>query len=775
MKRKRRSHAAFYNSRFLAGFALCLTGVLLASLALGLDPSARAQGLKQNREISAPRLVPMVGPVSQDQDLRTLPHIAPNPEIEELRLTRYPPSQIQSHGTTDPIRGVRQAAQAAAMPTPIATFAGMNSTQSGCGCLPPDTHGDVGPNHYVQSVNSSIKIFDKTGTQLNGSNGTTYNSFFSGLSTSGTPCGINQNRGDGFVFYDQLADRWVVSDFAFPNFPGVSFYQCIGVSKTSDPVAGGWWLYALQVDPANPSYLGDYPKFGLWPDAYYLSVNMFSNSTTFQGVRVYALPRAAMINGTGAPNPGAVAFTIPPAGLGDSYSLVPATFRAGSAPPTGTPEYFLAVDSPPTANVVLTEVKAWKFHVDFGTFGNSTFGIGANRTPNGKITVNDFVDAFTTTNLLVPQNGTTAKLDTLGDKLMTPLVYQNLGGTESLWASQTVNNNQNGTGPTAIRWYQFDVTGGTIPATPVQQQTFNNGGDGLWRWMPSITVDAQGNMAIGYSVSSSTSEPSIRYAGRLAADALNLLPQGEAILIAGGGHQTHSAGRWGDYSEMSIDPSDNLTFWHTNEYFTTTSSASWDTRIGKFKFPAPPSPTSVVSRKTHGNGAGTFDVTLLPLPANGIGIECRTGGTTLDHTVVATFALPVTVSGNGTVKAQVTSGAGDVGTGGVANGNAITVSGAVVTIPLTNVEDAQQLSITLFGVSDGTNSGNVVIPMGVLLGDVSANRSVNATDTSQVQAQSGKPVNDNLGTSNFRTDVNVNGQINSTDTSIVQSRSGTGF
>src|SRR5205085_1645662 len=104
--------------------------------------------------------------------------------------------------------------------TPIATFAGMNSSQSGCSCLPPDTHGDIGPNHYIQSVNSSIKIFDKNGNALNGPNGTTYNSFFSALTTSGTPCGLNQNDGDGFVFYDQLADRWIVSDFAFASLPG---------------------------------------------------------------------------------------------------------------------------------------------------------------------------------------------------------------------------------------------------------------------------------------------------------------------------------------------------------------------------------------------------------------------------------------------------------------------------------------------------------------------------------------------------------------------------
>ena len=228
------------------------------------------------------------------------------------------------------------------MPSPIQTFAGMNSTQSGCGCLPPDTDGDVGPNHYIQSVNSSIKIFDKLGNALNGTNGTTYNSFFSALG-GGNPCGNNQNRGDGIVFYDHMADRWVVSDFAFGAFPGAGpFMQCIGVSRTSDPVAGGWWLYALQVDPANANYLGDYPKFGLWPDAYYLSMNEFSNNTTFNGVRVYALDRNSMIN-AGPAN--AIGFSILPADLGDQYSLVPASFRTGDPPPAGQPEWFMDVNS----------------------------------------------------------------------------------------------------------------------------------------------------------------------------------------------------------------------------------------------------------------------------------------------------------------------------------------------------------------------------------------------------------------------------------------------
>ena len=145
------------------------------------------------------------------------------------------------------------------------------------------------------------------------------------------------------------------------------------------------------------------------------------------------------------------------------------------------------------------------------------------------MTVSPFVDAFTSAAgfTIVPQSGTTQKLQTVGDKIMTPVVYQNRGGTESLWASGTVCTDVNCTGPTGVRWYQFNVTGGTFPATPVQQQTWTNGNDGLYRFMPSIAVDNSGNTAIGYSTSSSTAFPGIRYAGRLAADPPNDLSQGK--------------------------------------------------------------------------------------------------------------------------------------------------------------------------------------------------------------------------------------------------------
>ncbi len=321
MKKKSNLQSAFLNPRFAITIVLCLTGILIALGAGGLK-TVRPTRQKQANSIATPTVLKMVGPVVQTEDLRRLPYVPANHESEEEMRMRYPhhgtgaPENFDKSGVAFPL--VQRLLQPPTMPAPLLTFDGINSATGLCGCLPPDTDGDVGPNHYIESVNSSIQIYDKTGTTLSGP--TTYNSFFAAL--AGSPC-AGSNQGDGFVFYDHIADRWVVSDFAFPAFPGTSFYQCVGVSMTSDPVAGGWWLYAIQTDAAHTNYLGDYPKFALWPDAYYFTVNLFSDNTTFNGVRVFALDRAAMINGNPAT---AVAFTLTPAQLGNGYSLLPATF-----------------------------------------------------------------------------------------------------------------------------------------------------------------------------------------------------------------------------------------------------------------------------------------------------------------------------------------------------------------------------------------------------------------------------------------------------------------
>jgi hypothetical protein len=599
MKKKSTSKSAFFNLRILIASVLCLFGIFVAVVGSGAfaqtngtRPSqqpARSNATQDALSTQTVDVIRMVGPVRLDQDLRSLPYIPPKPREEERRLTRHVP--LNTGQTSAPsgyrISGLKYIQAllkniwrpTANMPGPLFTFEGIGDT---CGCQPSDSEGDVGPNHYIEAINESFEIYDENGNTLSGPTG--YNSFFSSL--AGTPC-ANANDGDPYVLYDKEADRWLISDFAFPSFPGNSFWQCIAVSQTNDPVSGGWFFYALQVDPANPTWLGDYPKFAKWnsggspaQNAYFLTMNLFASFTEFDGVRAYALDRASMLSGDPA---NAIGFTVGLAGVGDSYSFVAANQRTGDPPPTGRDEMVLAVDAT-VPGATLTQVHARFFHVDFANPTNSTFGVGTDHTPNAEITVNPFVQAWTAqTYDLVPQQGTSVLLDTLGDKIMTPLVYQNLSGTESLWADQTTMLNYPN-GPTVVTWYQFDVTGGNFPATPVQQQDWSNSNDGLWRWMPSIAVDENGNTVMGYSTSSATIVPSIRYAGRLASDPPGNLAQGEGIMWPGVGPQT-SGSRWGDYTRTEVDPSNGIDFWHINQY---AENGDWHTRIGSFNFGATP-------------------------------------------------------------------------------------------------------------------------------------------------------------------------------------------
>ena len=243
MKKLQKNSARAFALRI--ALALALTSISAILLASTLRPPAA--GPQPDRP--APDVVALVGPVSQDLDLRALRYVAPTSEEEEIPLRRHPfplaGGQIQQSQFTQQLMQ-RVLTPIPNMPSPILTFAGMNSTQSGCLCLPPDSDGDVGPNHYVNSVNSSIKIFDKLGNPLNGTNGTTYNSFFSGLG-AGNPCGNNNNDGDGIVFYDHMADRWVVSDFAFPPFPGTPSGSALVSARPAIrfPAAGGCTRYRL--------------------------------------------------------------------------------------------------------------------------------------------------------------------------------------------------------------------------------------------------------------------------------------------------------------------------------------------------------------------------------------------------------------------------------------------------------------------------------------------------------------------------------------------------
>jgi hypothetical protein len=436
--------------------------------------------------------------------------------------------------------------------------------------LPPDTNGDVGPNHYVQWVNLSLAIWEldrnlHTATLVYGPvNGNTLWAGFGGACQT-------SNDGDPIVLYDHLADRWLISQFALPYYPSGPFYQCIAVSQTGDPT-GAWYRYFYQWENGNGQpVMNDYPHFGVWPDAYYLTVNQFASvSQSWRGAGVAAFERDKMLSGQPARM---VYFDL--YHVNSAYGgMLPADLD-GAPPPAGTPNYFAEADDSswiPNQDAL----RIWEFHVDWSNPNNATFGIDGD--PNQTLPVS----GFNPQSGRVPQPNTSALLDPLADRLMHRLQYRNFGSYATLVANHTVDA---GSGRAGVRWYELRHGDGGWDIH--QQGTFAGGpSDTLYRWMASAAMDRAGDIAIGYSTSSNAQYPSIVYAGRLAGDAPGTLLQGEATLQPGSGSQTHISGRWGDYSMLSVDPLDDCTFWYTNQYYLTTSSASWRTHIGSFAFPS---------------------------------------------------------------------------------------------------------------------------------------------------------------------------------------------
>jgi len=413
---------------------------------------------------------------------------------------------------------------------------------------PPDTNGAVGLTQYVQWVNLSFAVFDKaTGNLITGP--IAGNSLWQGF---GGECQTT-NRGDPVVSYDKLANRWVFSQFAFEvdsnGNPSSSFTQCVAVSTTSD-ATGTFNRYSYAY-----SQLNDYPKLGVWPDAYYFTFNMFSGSS-FLGANTCAFDRNAMLNGQSATQICFASF--------QKATLLPSDLDGTTPPPAGSPNYMLNFGS--------NSLDLFKFHVDFVTPSNSTLN-GPTSIPVAAFTPLCSANGGRT---CVPQSGTSTQLDALGDRLMYRLAYRNFGSHESLVVNHSVAIGSGG----GIRWYEIQNPNGT--PNVVQQSTFAP--DSNFRWMGSVAMDRSGDIAVGYSVSSSSMFPAIAYAGRTASDPLSTL-EPEVTVINGGGSQTNGLTRWGDYSAMQVDPVDDCTFWYTTEYLKSTGSFNWNTRIAKFKFP----------------------------------------------------------------------------------------------------------------------------------------------------------------------------------------------
>jgi len=455
---------------------------------------------------------------------------------------------------------VQRSPGAGEIPSPLVSFDGPDNI---AGVSPPDPVGDVGPNHYVAMSNLYFEVYDKTGTSLLGPLATnTLWSGFGGLCES-------SNDGDPIVLYDQLADRWILTQFAL----GSTNYNCVAVSTTADPTST-YYRWAFSTGPNMP----DYPKYGVWPDGLYISTREFAGG--FAGVGAYAVDRAALVAGN--PTPTVISFLVPPGGtpynVGDG--LLPSDMDGVNPPPAGSPNYFLgSMDDGGQYGAPQDALNLWKYHADFTTPANSTF------TLTDTIPISPYDTQYPCSpgsRDCIPQPGTSTKIDiqSYRQRPIHRLAYRNFGSHESLVTNQSVEAASNLGG---IRWWEVRDPNGT--PTVYQEGTYAPGvSDGIHRWMGSIAMDSAGNMALGFSASDGTGTfPSVWYTGRLSADPLGVMSQGEASIVNGTGSQTGS-GRWGDYTSMNVDPIDDCTFWYVNEYVPTTSSVGWRLRIGAFKF-----------------------------------------------------------------------------------------------------------------------------------------------------------------------------------------------
>jgi len=419
------------------------------------------------------------------------------------------------------------------------------------GYAPPDNNGDVGPNHYFETVNVRFQIWNKTGTSLLGplNLGTIWAGFPGPWSTS-------LNDGDPVVLYDEAANRFFVAQFSLPNFPNGPFYIIMAVSQTGDPT-GAWYRYGFSY--AN---MPDYPKFGVWPDGYYMSANAFSSgSLNYAGTYATAFDRSSMLTGAAA-----TALTFTGSGA-TTWSFLPSDWNGATAPPAGSPNYFGQLhDNAFYGGADGFDIYA--FHADYITPANSTFTGPSFIATSPYTTVNG-----------IPQQGTGTLLDNLSVMTMFRLDYRNFGTHQSMVVCHTIDAGGSRAG---MRWYEFRKPAATW--TLFQEGTYAPA-DGLERWMGSIAMNAAGHMALGYSVSSTGMFPAIRYTGRYSTDPLGQMTIPEETIFAGSGSQS-GLSRWGDYTSMNVDPN-GINFWYVNQYQPTTGSFNWRTRIANIDYTIP--------------------------------------------------------------------------------------------------------------------------------------------------------------------------------------------
>jgi hypothetical protein len=533
------------------------------------------------------------------------------PPLHEIENPAIPHNQKQRKVQKDPVLQTHAIPQDT--PGPNVEFEGIGyGDDFFCNCMPPDNDGAPGTTQYVQYVNLTYQVFDKNGNTLLGP--LSGNDFWSGF---GGSC-QSDNSGDTVVRFDAAAQQWVVAQFALNG--TAPDYECVAVSQTSD-ATGAYYRYAF---PFNN--FPDYPKFGVWPDAYYFTFNNFDISgSSFVGANACAADRADMLVGNTA--------TMQCFQQESSVSsLLPSDLDGATPPASGTPNFFMTLDSDGT------DLDMYAFSVNFVDPAESTF---TGRTQIPIATYTGLCAAEGGHDDCVPQpTAGSDLLEALSDRLMYRLVYRNFGDHTTLLVSHSVEAGSSG----GARWYEIrnPETGPSV----FQSGTFAP--DSSYRWMPSMAMDQNQDIAVGYSKSSGNAGdyPSLLYAGRVPGDAAGTL-ENEVILQQGEGSQSSGGyDRWGDYTSMTVDPTDDCTFWFTEEYLQATgqnSGFNWSTAIGSFTFPGCGSGenpnfnlgTNPNSVTIFQGGSGTSTITVTPY--NGFDGSVQLSASGLPNGVTAAF------------------------------------------------------------------------------------------------------------------------------------------